>query len=56
MLGIGLAAMAGVPTKRALVAVYVLWGLWILGGATVETITSALPVPEQVLDSTSLEQ
>ena len=56
VLGIGLAAMAGVPTKRALIAVYVLWGLWILGGATVETISSALPVPEQAADGTSLEQ
>lgn len=56
VLGIGLAAMAGVPTKRALVAVYVLWGLWILGGATVETITSALPPPEQVPGNTTLGQ
>ena len=47
LLGLGIAAMARVSsTKRPLVAIFVLWGLWILAGAGAETFSANLPPPE----------
>ncbi len=41
VIGIGLAVMANVPAKRALAAIFVLWGLWIVGGAAIEPSAQA---------------
>ena len=45
VLGTGLAMMAEVPVKRAVVAILVLWGIWIVGGAAVESLSTTLPPP-----------
>ena len=46
VMGIGLAVLAEVSTKRAIIAVMVLWALWIIGGSAVESVRPPLPPPD----------
>ena len=46
LMGLGLAVMAEVSTKRAIIAVMVLWGLWIIAGSAVESMRPPLPPPD----------
>lgn len=42
VMGVGLSVMTGVSTKKALITLLVLWGLWIAGGAAVESAASGM--------------
>ena len=46
LMGIGLAVMAEISSKRAIIAVMVLWGLWLIAGSAVETMRTAMPPPD----------
>jgi len=45
VMGIGIAVMTDAPTKKATIALLVLWAFWIIGGAAVETMASGMPQP-----------
>lgn len=45
LIGLGLAAMTGAPLRRAMYAVLLLWGLWVVGVAGVEMVRPPTPVP-----------
>ena len=46
VMAIGLAVMTGATNKKALITLLVLWGLWIAGGAAVESAASGIrPAP-----------
>ena len=46
LLGVGLSILGEVPIKRAIVSVFLLWGLWVIAGNAVELVSSVLPPPE----------
>ncbi|MBT4499909.1 MAG: hypothetical protein HOC74_19430 [Gemmatimonadetes bacterium] len=43
IMGIGIAVMSRAPVKKATLLLLILWGLWIMGGAAVESMASGMP-------------
>jgi len=43
IMGIGLAAMSKVSVRKATLLLLILWGLWIMGGAAVESMAAGMP-------------
>jgi hypothetical protein len=43
IMGIGIAVMSRASVKKATLMLLILWGLWIMGGAAVESMASGMP-------------
>ena len=46
IMGIGMSAMVDVPKEKAMIAIFLLWMFWLVGGVGVETISRNLPPPQ----------